>query len=137
MYSDLDKCIGPNAAAVMFPSTSSAFLRIFARELSRDANISRHRLCCVSCGIAVGGQRRRYPGVDRRQQLLSSYSSESARTNADLIVRSPFQDLPLQRDVSLAGHLLDDFGRYGDLPAVVSVSVTGLYMINSGFVSRK
>ena len=61
--------------------------------------------------------------MDQRQQ--SSFSSESARTNADLIVRSPFQDLPLQHDVSLAGHLLDDFGRYGDLPAVVSVSLTG------------
>ena len=136
MYSDPDEWIGPNAAAVMFSSTSAAFLRIFARELTRDANISRHRLCCLSCGVTGGGQRRRCPAVDQRQ--LSSFSSESFRTNADLIVRSPFQDLPLQRDVSLAGHLLDDFGRYGDLPAVVSVSVTGLYLNNLlGFVSRK
>ena len=81
-------------------------------SLARNTNSEAS--CCVASKWA------RHPAAELRQ--VSPFSSAAARPDAGHIVRSPFQDLMLPSDVSLMGHMFDDFGRYGDLTAVVSVA---------------
>ncbi|KAI0210845.1 4-coumarate--CoA ligase 1 [Lamellibrachia satsuma] len=53
------------------------------------------------------------------RQHCRNYSAAAAQSNADPIIRSPFRDLTIPSDVSLIGHMFDDFGRYGNLTALV------------------
>ena len=83
-------------------------------RLSRNINSE------TSCGVAMGDRwnRRSVAGFGQ----VSLFSSTTARPDAGHIVPSPFQDLALPSDISLMGHLFDDFGQYGDITAVVSVN---------------
>ena len=51
----------------------------------------------------------------------AAYSSVAPGSDNEHVFRSPYHDLALPNDVSLVGHLFDDFGRYGQLTALVSV----------------
>ena len=69
------------------------------------------------CGVAGGG----WLTTRRASGRQAPHSSVAAGSDSGHVVRSPYQSLALPNDVSLMGHLFDDFGRYGQLTALVSV----------------
>ena len=98
-----------------------ASVRLLRRVALADlrTRLSKNMNSEASCGVAMGGRwtQRSVAGFGQ----LSLFSSAAARPDAGHIISSPFKDLALPSDVSLMGHLFDDFGRYGDITAVVSV----------------
>ena len=69
------------------------------------------------CGVAGGG----WLTTRRASGRQAPHSSVAAGSDSGHVVRSPYQSLALPHDVSLMEHLFDDFGRYGQLTALVSV----------------
>ncbi|KAK2172809.1 hypothetical protein NP493_926g01032 [Ridgeia piscesae] len=83
-------------------------------------------ISCAVCprnptGVRVTVKGGRCSGVPAPvwSQLSSAYGSTDSGASVEPVVRSPFVDVPIPSDVSLVGHMFDDFGRYGNFTALI------------------